>query len=100
MLHQNVLLYSHVQGLAGQLEREAQAESAGGMSPDQWVDAQAPALAALTASRHFPTFTRVLGALGENGYDLDLDELFEIGLTSLLDGLAVRIEAHAAPRTR
>ncbi|WP_432002595.1 GntR family transcriptional regulator [Streptomyces sioyaensis] len=111
MLNQNVLLYSHVQGLAVQLEREAQAESATGLSSDQWLDAQAPALAALTASRDHPTFTRVIEALGEGGYDLRLDELFEIGLTSLLDGLAVLIDAHradpagapapsAAPRTR
>ncbi|MEV5480881.1 MULTISPECIES: TetR/AcrR family transcriptional regulator C-terminal domain-containing protein [Streptomyces] len=96
MLHQNVLLYSHVQGLAAQLEREAQAESATGLSSDQWLDAQAPTLAALTASRDYPTFTRVIEALGEGGYDLHLDELFEIGLTSLLDGLAVLIDAHRA----
>ncbi|WP_394816134.1 GntR family transcriptional regulator [Streptomyces mooreae] len=95
MLNLNALLYSHVQGIAVQLEREAQAASVTGLSEDQWLDTQAPALAAITASGDYPTFTRVIEAVGESGYDLDLDELFEIGLSSMLDGVAALIEGRS-----
>ncbi|MEU5426041.1 GntR family transcriptional regulator [Streptomyces olivoreticuli] len=100
MLNLNVLLYSHVQGLAVQLEREAQAQSVTGLSEDQWMDTQTPALAALAASGDYPTFARVITALTETGYDLHLDELFEIGLTSMLDGMAVLIEGRRAQRSQ
>ncbi|MFF2810744.1 TetR/AcrR family transcriptional regulator C-terminal domain-containing protein [Streptomyces sp. NPDC058000] len=96
MLNFNALLYSHVQGIAVQLEREAHAASITGLSEDQWLDAQAPALAAITASGRYPTFTRVIQAVGESGYDLDLDALFEIGLNSMLDGVATLIEGRPA----
>lgn len=95
MLNLNALLYSHVQGIAVQLEREAQAASITGLSEDQWLDTQAPALAAITASGDYPTFTQVIEAVGESGYDLDLDELFEIGLSSMLDGVAALIEGRS-----
>ncbi|MFF4606454.1 TetR/AcrR family transcriptional regulator C-terminal domain-containing protein [Streptomyces sp. NPDC001339] len=89
MLNLNVLIYSYVQGIAVHLEREAQAEGVTGLSEEQWLDAQLPALEAITASGEYPTFTRVIESLGENGYDLRLDELFDIGLSSMLDGLAL-----------
>ncbi|WKX71339.1 TetR/AcrR family transcriptional regulator C-terminal domain-containing protein [Streptomyces sp. XD-27] len=111
MLDINVLIYSYVQGTAIHLEREAQAASATGLSEDQWMDAQSAAFAALVASGAYPTFSKVIasfnededageGGEGENedggdgltGYDLRLDEVFELGLTSMLDGLATRIE--------
>ncbi|MCZ0971047.1 hypothetical protein O1L55_05135 [Streptomyces albulus] len=40
----HVLIYSHVQGLAGHLELEAHTEAATGQSEDQWMDTRAPAL--------------------------------------------------------
>ncbi|MGD3105204.1 TetR/AcrR family transcriptional regulator C-terminal domain-containing protein [Streptomyces sp. YGL11-2] len=92
MLNLNVLFYSHVQGIAIQLEREAQAANVTGLSEEQWLDTQAPALAAITASGDYPTFAHVIEAVGESGYDLNLDELFEIGLRSMLDGVAALIE--------
>lgn len=88
MFDVNVLLYSHVQGIAVHLEREAQAEAGTGRSEDQWMDAQAPALDAIAASGDFPTFTKVVETFGRTGYDLRLDALFELGLTSLLEGVA------------
>ncbi|MFG2191388.1 GntR family transcriptional regulator [Streptomyces sp. NPDC048639] len=100
MLNLNVLLYSHVQGIAVQLEREAQAASITGLSEEQWLDAQAPALAAITVSGDYPTFTHVIEALAESGYDLDLNELFEIGLGSMLDSVAALIEGRPDGRVR
>ncbi|MEU2655398.1 TetR/AcrR family transcriptional regulator C-terminal domain-containing protein [Streptomyces sp. NPDC007325] len=87
----HVLIYSHVQGLAVHLEREAHAEAATGQSEDQWMDSRAPDLRALSESGRFPAFTKVVGGF-ENGYDLDLDALFERGLRALLDGLTPVVE--------
>ncbi|MFF2194666.1 TetR/AcrR family transcriptional regulator C-terminal domain-containing protein [Streptomyces sp. NPDC058157] len=87
----HVLLYSHIQGLAVHLEREAQAEAATGQSEDQWMDSRAPALRHLAESGRFPTFTKVVAAF-EDGYDLRLDALFELSLRTLLDGLTPLVE--------
>ncbi|MFH8366190.1 TetR/AcrR family transcriptional regulator C-terminal domain-containing protein [Streptomyces sp. NPDC018031] len=98
MLDVNVLLYSHVQGIAVQWERENQAQGATGVSDEEWMDSQAPALAAIVGSGAYPTLGRVLAAVGESGYDLRLDELFERGLQSMLDGLAALVERTAPTR--
>jgi AcrR family transcriptional regulator len=86
-----VMFYSHVQGLAMQLERESQAEEATGLSDEEWMDQHTPALEAIVASGRYPGFTALVTGFGEAGYDLDLDRLFELGLRTLLDGLAVRL---------
>ncbi|MGW4896072.1 TetR/AcrR family transcriptional regulator C-terminal domain-containing protein [Kitasatospora sp. NPDC004240] len=91
----HILLYSHVEGIAVNLEREAQARAATGMTDDQWMDHQAPALGAVADSGRFPAFARLTAALSD-GYELDLDALFEFGLANLLDGLTARIEGGAA----
>ncbi|UNZ18673.1 TetR/AcrR family transcriptional regulator C-terminal domain-containing protein [Streptomyces sp. 891-h] len=91
VLNLNVLLYSHIQGLAIQWERETAAESSTGLTEDAWMAQQEETLASLTASGAYPTFTRLVGSLGTDGYDLHLDELFEIGLASVLDSLERRI---------
>ncbi|WP_435880302.1 TetR/AcrR family transcriptional regulator C-terminal domain-containing protein [Streptomyces nondiastaticus] len=92
MLDVNVLLYSYVQGTAVHLEREKQAAGDTGLSGEQWMDAHAAAFDALTTSGRYPVFARVTGSFGgDNGYDLRLDEVFALGLTSMLDGLALRI---------
>lgn len=87
-----LLVFTHVQGVAANLEREAQAEAATGKTDDEWMAAQQPALTALAASGRYPAFTRTLGALGDGGYDMDLDALFELGLTTLLNGLTPLLE--------
>ncbi|MGW1010457.1 TetR/AcrR family transcriptional regulator C-terminal domain-containing protein [Streptomyces termitum] len=91
----HVLIYSHVQGLAVHLEWEAQAEAATGQSEDAWMDDRAGALEDLTASGRFPTFARIVGGFGEDGYDMRLDDFFEAGLKALLDGLTPLVEGTA-----
>ncbi|MEU7001905.1 TetR/AcrR family transcriptional regulator C-terminal domain-containing protein [Nonomuraea sp. NPDC046570] len=91
----HVLLYSYIQGIAVNLEREANAEAVTGLSEDQWMNAQTPALEQLAASGRYPTFSRIIASF-DGGYDLHLDELFEFGLRQMLDGLAVLIEGEAA----
>lgn len=92
----HVLIYSHVQGLAVHLEWEAHAEAATGQSEDQWMDSRATVLDELMESRRFPTFTKVVGGFGDDGYDLRLDALFDSGLRALLDGLTPVIEGREA----
>ncbi|MFJ3829341.1 GntR family transcriptional regulator [Streptomyces sp. NPDC090046] len=87
----HVLLYSHVQGLAVHLELEANAEAATGQSEDQWMDSRSHVLQELVDSGRFPTFAKLVGSF-EDGYDLRLDALFELGLRALLDGLTPVVE--------
>jgi AcrR family transcriptional regulator len=84
-----VMLYSHIQGLAAQLEREAQAQAATGLSEDEWMEVHGPAMGALAASGRYPGFTALIRGFGDQGYDLDLDKIFELGLRTMLDGLAI-----------
>lgn len=87
----HVLLYSHVQGVAVHLEREAQAAATTGQDEDQWMDSRGDALRSLVESGRFPTFAKVVSSF-DDGYDLRLDTLFELGFKALLDGLAPVIE--------
>ncbi|SNT61316.1 transcriptional regulator, TetR family [Streptosporangium subroseum] len=91
MLNVHVLLYSYVRGIAVNLESEAQAEAETGMTGEEWMDSQDAALTALAASGGAPTFSKVVAGLDE-GYDFNLDALFELGLQSMLDGLAILIQ--------
>jgi DNA-binding transcriptional regulator YhcF (GntR family) len=84
-----IMLYSHIQGLAAQLEAEAQAQAATGLTEDDWMDVHGPGLAAIAASGRYPDFTAMMAELGPTGYELDLDRIFELGLRTLLDGLAL-----------
>jgi hypothetical protein len=45
-----------------------------------------PALEALLADQDHPAFRGVLKSFEPDGFDLDLNELFEAGLGYLLDG--------------
>ncbi|MCX4959313.1 TetR/AcrR family transcriptional regulator C-terminal domain-containing protein [Streptomyces virginiae] len=93
----HVLLYSHVHGLAAHLELEADAEATTGQSEDQWMDSRAPVLRELVDSGRFPTFAKLVGSF-EDGYDLRLDTLFELGLRALLDGLTPVVEGPGRSR--
>ncbi|MEO3816860.1 GntR family transcriptional regulator [Plantactinospora sp. B24E8] len=97
MLDVSILIYSHVQGLAVHLERETQARAATGLTDEQWLDTQAPAMGALATAGPYPTFARMLGSFRRTGYDLDLNRLFELGLRALLDGLTVRLGQRTSP---
>ena len=92
MLHIHITLYSYVRGIAINLESEAQAEAETGITDAQWMDSQGAAFEAIAASKGFPTFARVVADLAKNGYDFDLDRIFEFGLGPMLDGIAILIE--------
>ncbi|MDS0133754.1 MULTISPECIES: GntR family transcriptional regulator [unclassified Amycolatopsis] len=84
----HVLVFGHVQGMAVHLEREQSALASSGLTEDDWMDHQGPAVAAMAAGH--PTFARMLADLTETGYDLVLDDIFDLGMRALLDGLALR----------
>lgn len=86
----HIVLHGFVQGLAVNLETEAEAVSETGVDDQQWMATQLGEFEALAASGRYPAFAALLGEL-VCGFDLDMDVLFELGLRSLLDGFAERI---------
>ena len=82
----HILLHGFLQGLAINLEAEAEALGATGVTPDQWIDARLSAFEQLAATGRYPAFAAVLDELDE-GFHLDLDVVFEEGLAALLDGI-------------
>jgi AcrR family transcriptional regulator len=82
----HLTLFTFVRGTAMNLELEADAEAASGLTGDEWMAEQQPALEALLAGGRHPYFAGVLRGMD---FDLDLDALFVFGLGRLLDGLAV-----------
>ena len=82
----NLILFNFVRGFATSLEMEATAEAETGVTADEWMEVQKPTLEALLTERDSAAFRTVLDSFEPDGFDLDLDELFESGLSYLLDG--------------
>jgi DNA-binding transcriptional regulator YhcF (GntR family) len=93
MLNYSIMFYNQVQSLAMNLEREAHAQAVTGISGDEWVEQTSPAMAALVGDDRHPVWSRMMGVITADGFDLDLDALFELGLRTTLDGLATRMAA-------
>jgi AcrR family transcriptional regulator len=87
----HLILFSYVRGFATSLEMEATAEADTGVTADEWMDVQKPALEALLVDQDRSAFRAVLDSFEPGGFDLDLDELFETGLGYLLDGFRTTI---------
>jgi AcrR family transcriptional regulator len=83
----HLTLFTFVRGIAVNLESEAAAQAASGLTGDEWVATQETQLRALVAGGRYPRFE----GLTAQGYDLDLNRLFERGLRHLLDGVAADI---------
>jgi DNA-binding transcriptional regulator YhcF (GntR family) len=93
----HVLLYNHVAGLAANIEREDEAMSLTGVSADEWTDRQyVPHFNDDAFRARFPHVARLFGptALLADGYDMDIDELFELGYGLLLDGIEAYARRH------
>ncbi|MGN9841575.1 TetR/AcrR family transcriptional regulator C-terminal domain-containing protein [Nonomuraea sp. H19] len=89
-MYVQILIYSYVQGIAANIELERRAQAATGLTADEWMDGQEEHLQAIAGSREYSAFGKLLDELGD--FDLDLDRLFEFGLSPLLDGLAELID--------
>ena len=57
----HLILFNFVRGFATSLEMEATAEADTGVTADEWMDVQKPALEAVLADRDLPAFRAVLG---------------------------------------
>jgi AcrR family transcriptional regulator len=82
----HLILFNYIRGFATSLEMEAVAEADTGVTADEWMNVQKPALEAVLADQDLPAFRAVLDSFGPDGYDMDVDQLFEAGLSYLLDG--------------
>jgi DNA-binding transcriptional regulator YhcF (GntR family) len=81
----HITLFNYMRGVGVNLEMEAEAEASSGMSSEEWLATQEPALRRVVGRGRFPAFERAVST----GYDFDLDALFEFGLQRLLDGIAI-----------
>ena len=84
----HLALLNYVRGTAVNLEPEAEAQARTGMTNEEWMDTQEPALARIIGTGRFPLLQQVVSG----GYDYDMDQLFEFGLQTLLDGLAAHLD--------
>jgi AcrR family transcriptional regulator len=87
----HVLVHGFVQGMAVNLDAEAQAVGDTGMSDEEHMRAHAAKFAALAGSGRYPYFAKMFRGISE-AFDLDFNELFERGLAALLDGFTPLIE--------
>ncbi|MFH8974798.1 TetR/AcrR family transcriptional regulator C-terminal domain-containing protein [Streptomyces sp. NPDC017890] len=78
---------------AADTEPEARATQTSGITGEQWMDAQHDRTTALLVQGRLPHFASVAAEA-----DLSSASLFAFGLTTLLDGLAARIESAPAAR--
>jgi len=82
-MHVHITLFGFVRGLALSLEPEAQAEQDTGLTSDEWMSTQQDEFLAVLRGGEFP----MMGRLFTMDLELDLDALFEFGLSRILDGL-------------
>lgn len=90
-LEVHVLLHAFIQGVAVNLELEAQALGETGLTEDDHMRAQEGRFNALAGTGRYPYFAKMLSELSA-GFELDTDVIFELGLAALLDGLTPMIE--------
>jgi DNA-binding transcriptional regulator YhcF (GntR family) len=88
----HVLLFGFIQGISVNLETEAEAASDTGMTDDQWMQTQSEQFTAIAERGEFPAFAAALREL-RDGFELDFELLFRMGLTAILDGFAHIIDA-------
>ncbi|PZG08511.1 TetR/AcrR family transcriptional regulator C-terminal domain-containing protein [Nonomuraea aridisoli] len=84
-MYVNILLYSYVLSIAANVEQERRARAATGLTDEEWMSTHEERIWTISESGSSPAFAAFLRELGD--FDLDLDHLFEFGLTRLLDGL-------------
>jgi len=96
-MYLHIALHTFIQGMAVNLEAEADALGETGLTEDAWMSTQLQEFEALAASGRYPFFGKTLSEF-EQGFDLSMDLLFETGLQALLDGFANVIQQVGAAR--
>lgn len=91
----HLALFNLVHGTAASLETESRELAESGQEPTEWMRAQEERALAVINSGAFPHSAAVFSA---NDIDAGLDHLFEVGLSLMLDGIAVRVGRSRAQR--
>jgi hypothetical protein len=89
-------LDSFIQGLAVNLEADAQAAGDTGITEEEHMRLTEAKFAALAGSGRFPYFAKLMHDMAS--FELDIDSLFELGLARLLDGFSPLVEGRARRR--
>lgn len=89
----HINLFGHVRGMALVRLAEAQAEKDTGMPADDWMRLQDGGQRRWTSSADHPG----LGYIMREGFDFDLDTVFEYGLQRMLDGIDAHRHALGLP---
>ncbi|MEV5592315.1 GntR family transcriptional regulator [Streptomyces sp. NPDC052496] len=84
-------LLNHVRGTAASLEEDLEAEQHTGMDQEQWMASLEPEYERILKSGSFPMYAGINDA--DDAGTLQLDAMFEFGMTRLLDGYEVFIES-------
>lgn len=90
-LRLHVIIHGFIQGLAVNIEAEAQAIGDTGLTEEDHMRMQETQFAAIAASGRVPYFAKMMGELPQE-FDINVDDLFERGLQSLLDGFTPHVE--------
>ena len=85
-LSMHLILFNYVRGFGTNLEMEATAEGDTGVTADEWMLVQRPTLQTVLGDQQLPAFQMVMDSFEPDGYDMNLDHLFEVGLGYLLEG--------------
>lgn len=83
IMYTHLNLYGYVRGTALTLQSETQARQETGMTHQEWMRTEEPALENLLATGRYPA----MAAMIADEFDYDLDKVFEYGLRLLLDGV-------------
>jgi AcrR family transcriptional regulator len=83
-LQVHVVVHSFIQGLAVNLEAEAQMVGDSGTTDADYMRAQDGTFREAANSRRYPYFAKMILGVSDT-FEIDLDALFELGLGALLD---------------
>jgi hypothetical protein len=87
-------VFTFVRGVASALEPEAEAVRETGMTNDEWMATQDATVRTLAGAHGMTRFQELIG---QGDFDLDLDALFQFGLTRLLDGVEMLVVSRPPP---
>jgi DNA-binding transcriptional regulator YhcF (GntR family) len=90
LLHTHITVFSFVRATALSNESELEARRDTGLTGDEWMDRQDEAGEAIHATGRFP---HLAALVDRDEFELDFDALFEFGMRSLLDGIAVSVRS-------
>lgn len=87
MINIHLMLINYVRGSALSLESEVEAAARSGLSRRQWISSRSRRTRELAAEAQVPLFEQVQNL----EHEVDLEDVFELGLERLLDGVEVML---------